>query len=149
MDLSLVGGLSGLQNLEMRLNVHRLELLAPHLPVSTEVSWRFGHDDPVAEWSGWVESDGEGGKSLSLKEVGKRREEWRDGSRPSCLICHWRFEEDSDQMTPIDSMEDCPVQEVRGALAFGGMDLEGFDSRFVSLFPFLSRVLSSFGVELG
>ncbi|KAL7409231.1 hypothetical protein BDY24DRAFT_403802 [Mrakia frigida] len=128
-DLPLVGGLPGLNDLEMRLNVRRLERLAPHLPVSTEVSWRFGHDDPVAEWSGWVENDEEGKKSLKLKEVGNRREEWREGSRPSCLICHWRFQEDTEQMTPIDSMVDCPVAEVRSALAFGGMDLNAFDAR--------------------
>lgn len=97
----------------------------------------------MAEWAGWVEIDGEGRKTLSMREVGKRREEWRDGSRPSCLICHWRFEEDSEQMTPIDSLVDCPVQEVRDALAFGGMDLEGFDSRFVSFASFLVRSIFS------
>jgi len=133
-DLSLVGGLSGLRNLETRLNVHRLELLAPHLPVSTEVTWRLGSEDPVAEWSGWVERDGEGSrKTLSLREVGKRREQWKEGYAPICLCCvdNWV----ADEVTPIDSLDEHPVEEVRSALAFGGFDLDAFDSRFVFPFP--------------
>ncbi|KAL7409250.1 hypothetical protein BDY24DRAFT_403856, partial [Mrakia frigida] len=130
-DLPLVGGLSGLNNLEMRLNVRRLELLGPHLPASTEVLWKFGGDEPMASWSGWVECDKEGKKSLELKEVGKRTEEFGESSRPPCLICHYRFHEDSYQATPFNSLRDCPVEEVRSALAFGGIDLDVFDSRFV------------------
>ena len=79
-----------------------------------------------------MESDEEGRKTLSLMEIGERREEFREGSQPVCLICDCRFDEISNQITPIDSLEDCPVQEVRSALAFGGTELAAFDSRFVS-----------------
>ncbi|KAL7409268.1 hypothetical protein BDY24DRAFT_419074 [Mrakia frigida] len=153
-DLPLVGGLSGLRNLETGLNVQRLERLAPHLPTHTEVLWDFGGDEPMAYRLGWVECDEEGKKSLELKEVGKRTEEGGEESRPPCLICDQGFEEDTEQMTPIDSLLEFPVEEVRSALAFGGMDLDAFDSRPLNFYktPFerFLRPVESLGlIRLG
>ncbi|KAL7410933.1 hypothetical protein BDY24DRAFT_398098, partial [Mrakia frigida] len=134
-DMLLVGGLEGLRKVSTRVNLQRLQLLAPHLPVFTTVDWIIGdEDEPIVYYVGAVEDRHQDGrKTLSFKDVGTRSDHHRSKTwmEPNCLLCDMKFgvRPDIDQTTPIDALVDCSVEEVRKALAFEGTDLDAFDSR--------------------
>ena len=114
-DMALLNGDFGLWTLGIDLNLRRIELLGPHLPLGAQVSWLItdtAESETAVNFAGMVKAATEEGKpsTLKMKEI-QEDVEWQSGQR--CTVCH----ADMIVETPMELLMACPVEEVRASLS--------------------------------
>lgn len=137
--MALLGGNFGLWTLGIDLNLRRIELLGPHLPVGARVCWLItdtAEVEPAVNFAGFIKAPVEEGKSktLVMEEV-QEEMEWQSGQR--CTVCH----ADMVAETPMELLMTCPVEEVRASLSRTKKDWEDWVKRYAHRLTPAARVV--------